>query len=204
VRNEIKHLGELPRLGTCEACKIDFDATTFNQDAWGRAIDYDTTADATGRRNAAALRSYGPDGVAGTADDIADPDVQVSPTEVTPVTSVLGNIGMTFQSAPQAAKNLYLGVAVRYRNGAGVPVTGICCDSSMKVIAGNAGNTQVNYSQSFSCSPPEALPVGIVFVSPGVFSDASCSAGSGTPLELAVSVSGNTVLVNLQIQSVSP
>jgi class 3 adenylate cyclase len=30
VRNEIKHLGELPRLGTCEACKIDFDATTFN------------------------------------------------------------------------------------------------------------------------------------------------------------------------------
>lgn len=182
-----------------------FDATTFNKDAWGRAIDYGTATEASGRRTAAALTSHGADGVSGTADDISDPDVQISPAEVLPVTAFLGNIGITFQSSPQAAKNLYLGVVARYRNGAGVPVTRTCCDSNMKVITGNAGNTQVNYSQSFSCSPSEALPVGFVFVSPGVFSDSSCTASlGGTPLELAVSASGSTLFVNLQIQSVSP
>ena len=30
VRNEVTTLGELPKRGTCEACKIDFDATAFN------------------------------------------------------------------------------------------------------------------------------------------------------------------------------
>lgn len=182
-----------------------FDATTFNKDAWGRAIEYGTATDASGRRSAAALTSYGPDGVAGTADDIGDPDVQVSPTEVTPVSSLLGNISMTFQTAPQAARSLYLGVAARYRNGVGVVVTRTCCDNAVKVITGSAGNAQVNYVQDFSCAPAEALPVGFAFVSPGVFSDSSCTASlGGTPLELAVSASGNTLFVNLQIQSISP
>ena len=30
VRNEVSTLGELPKRGTCEACKIDFDAAAFN------------------------------------------------------------------------------------------------------------------------------------------------------------------------------
>ncbi len=30
VRNEMKNLGDLPKRGNCEVCKIDFDATTFN------------------------------------------------------------------------------------------------------------------------------------------------------------------------------
>jgi general secretion pathway protein G len=182
-----------------------FDATTFNKDAWDRAIEYVTATDASGRRSAAALTSFGADGVAGTADDIGDPDVQVSALEVTPVSSLLGNISMTFQTAPQAARSLYLGVAARYRNGAGVAVTRTCCDSAVKVITGSAGNSQVNYVQDFSCAPPEALPVGFVFVSPGAFSDSSCSTAlGGTPLELAVSASGSTLFVNLQIQSISP
>lgn len=182
-----------------------FDAATFNKDAWDNPIEYVTITDASGRRSAAALTSYGPDGVAGTADDIGDPDVQISPAEVLPAAAFLGNIGITFQSSPQVVKNLYLGVVANYRNGSGAAVTRTCCDSGVKVIAGTAGNTQVNYSQSFSCSPLEALPVGFVFVSPGVFSDASCGASmGGTPLELAVSVSGSTLFVNLQIQSVAP
>ena len=182
-----------------------FDAATFNRDAWDRAIEYATATDASGRRSTAVLASYGADGVAGTADDIGDPEVQVSPTEVTPVTSVLGNISVTFASAPQAARNLYLGVAARYRNGAGVAVISTCCDSAVKAITGSAGNSQVNYVQDFACMPPEALPAGFVFVSPGVFSDASCSLSlGGTPLELAVSASGSTLFVNLQIQSISP
>lgn len=182
-----------------------FDAATFSKDAWDRAIEFVTATDASGRRSAAALTSYGPDGVAGTADDIGEPDAQISPAEVLPAAAFLGNIGITFQSSPQAAKNLYLGVVAQYRNGSGAPVTRTCCDVNVKTITGNAGNTQVNYSQSFSCSPFEALPVGFVFVFPGVFSDASCSASlGGTPLELAVSVSGSTLFVNLQIQSVSP
>ncbi len=182
-----------------------FDTATFNKDAWGRAIEYITMTDASGRRNAAVLTSYGADGVVGTADDIGDPDVQVSPLEVTPGQSLLGNINITFQSAPQTARSLFIGVVTRYRNGAGVTVTRTCCDSAVKLISGSAGNSQVNYIQVFACAPPEALPVGFVFVSPGVFSDASCSASmGGTPLELAASASGSTLFVNLQIQSVSP
>ncbi|MEK6743459.1 MAG: type II secretion system protein [Nitrospirota bacterium] len=182
-----------------------FDTTTFDKDAWDRVIAYGTTTDASGRRIAAALTSYGADGAAATADDIGDPDVQVSLLEVTPVSSLLGNISMTFQTAPQAPRSLYLGVLARYRNGSGVAVTRTCCDSAVKVITGSAGNAQVNYTQDFSCAPPEALPVGFVFVSPGVFSDSSCTVSlGGTPLELAVSASGGTLFVNLQIQSVSP
>ena len=182
-----------------------FDTTTFNKDAWDRAFEYVTATDASGRRSAAVLASHGADGIAGTADDIGDPEVQISPTEVTPVTSLLGNISVTFASAPQAARNLYLGVAARYRNGAGVAVMRTCCDSAVKVITGSAGNSQVNYIQDFSCAPPEALPVGFAFVSPGVFADSSCSVSlGGTPLELAVSASGSTLFVNLQIQSISP
>jgi class 3 adenylate cyclase len=30
VRNEVRNLGDLPRRGNCEVCKIDFDATSFN------------------------------------------------------------------------------------------------------------------------------------------------------------------------------
>ncbi|HJT24683.1 MAG TPA: DUF5939 domain-containing protein, partial [bacterium] len=30
VRNEVKNLGDLPKRGNCEVCKIDFDATGFN------------------------------------------------------------------------------------------------------------------------------------------------------------------------------
>ena len=30
VRNEVKNLGELPKQGHCEVCKVDFDATSFN------------------------------------------------------------------------------------------------------------------------------------------------------------------------------
>lgn len=181
-----------------------FDPTTYSRDAWDRAIEYATVTDASGRRGAAVLTSYGPDGIAATADDISDPDVQISPAEVLPAASILGNTGITFQSAPQAVRSLFFGVVARYRNGAGAPVTRTCCDSVVKTVIGSPGNAQVNYSQSFSCSPPEAFPVGIVFLSPGVFSDASCSVNLGTPLEVAVSVSGRTVFVNLQIQSVSP
>jgi len=182
-----------------------FDPSTFNKDAWGRAFEYTTVTDASGRRTTAALTSYGADGVAATADDIGDPDVQVAAVEVSPVTSLLGNISMTFQTAPQAVRNVYLGVTTRYRNGAGVAVTRTCCDTTVKPITGTAGNAQVNYVQDFSCVPAEALPVGFVFVSPGAFSDSSCSAPlAGTPLELAASAGGSTLFVNLQIQAVGP
>lgn len=182
-----------------------FDPSAYGQDAWGRAIEYATATDAAGRRAAATLRSAGPDGVSGTGDDLNDPDLQVYAEEVIPTAAMSGNVAIAFQTPPTAPKNFYVGVSARYRNGTGTLAALVCCDTTQKTIAGSAGNTQVNYAQGFACAPPLSLPVGIVFVSPRLYADAACGVDlGGAPIEIASTISGNSLFVNLQMQSVSP
>jgi prepilin-type N-terminal cleavage/methylation domain-containing protein len=186
-----------------------FDSSKYNKDAWGSTIGY-TPVTALGKRISAILKSAGPDRVFGTTDDIDDnmlhnyaPDLQIASTEVIPVNIIQGNVGITFQTAPEAVKNIYIGVSVRYRNGLGDMITEICCDSNVKTIAGNLGNTQVNYSQNFSCTPVNNLPVGTAYLSPRLFSDNLCITSlGGTPLEVAANVTNSSLFANLQIQSV--
>jgi prepilin-type N-terminal cleavage/methylation domain-containing protein len=187
-----------------------YNPNTYNKDAWGNDFIYTPVQDASFRNVAATLTSRGPDGILGNKDDIDDnsshnyaPDLQIATTEVIPANIIQGNLNITFQSAPIVGRNIYMGVSVRYRNGFGVLVTEICCDSTMKIIAGSSGNTQINYSQNFSCNPPHSLPVGTAYLAPGLFSDNSCSTSlGGTPLELAANVNNSSIFANLQIQSV--
>ena len=71
----------------------------WNKDAWGNAfkLKYSPLSlDAHGRYVSAELRSAGPDGIFGTADDIVDADVQISDREVTPTNRIKGNIYGTY------------------------------------------------------------------------------------------------------------
>ncbi len=181
-----------------------FDSSKYNKDAWNTAMQY-TPVIAAGRRVSASLKSYGPNRAddGGSGDDIMDSIFQIIQSEVTPVNLVQGNVNITFQLAPLVNRNYYLGVSARYRNGAGAFVTDTCCDSAVKTITGTAGNTQVNYTQNFSCVPPNKLSVGTTYLNPGVYSDSSCATSlGGTPLELAVNVHGSTIFSILQIQAV--
>lgn len=176
---------------------LGFDPNDYATDAWGTQIDYKSSS---GTGELMELRSRGPDRLPGTSDDIV---VKIYSNEVIPANIIQGNINFTFQTAPVSPKNIYIGVSVRYRSGDGTLTTEICCDGNMKTISGNPGNTQVNYSQNFSCTPVNNLPVGIAYLTPGLFSDNLCNTSlGGTPLELATSVNNISIFVNLQIQSV--
>lgn len=182
-----------------------FDPASYDKDAWGKPFDYAPVTDASGRRVAAALRSAGPDSVFATGDDISDPDVQTAAQEVAPAAAVSGNLGITFQTAPVIATPYYAAAVIQYRNGAGALATAVCCDPVQKMVAGSGGNTQVNYTQAFSCIPPVNLPVGIVQASARLASDSACGSDlGGTPLVILTTISGNSLFVNLQIQSVVP
>lgn len=181
-----------------------FDSSNYNKDAWNTLIAY-APVTVAGRRVSAPLKSYGPnrvdDGISG--DDIMESIFQVGQSEVFPVNLIQGNVNMTFQTAPLVSKNYYIGVSVRYRNGAGAFVTETCCDNVLKTISGTAGNTQVNYSQDYSCTPPSDLPVGTIYLYPGLYSDSSCTTNlNGSPLELAVNVHGSSIFSVLHIQAV--
>ncbi|MDP2157018.1 MAG: prepilin-type N-terminal cleavage/methylation domain-containing protein [Nitrospirota bacterium] len=181
-----------------------FDSSKYNKDAWNTAMQYSPLIVA-GRRVSASLKSYGPNRAddGGSGDDIMDSIFQISQSEVSPVNLIHGNVNITFQSAPLVSRSYYIGVSARYRNGSGFFVTDTCCNSTIKTISGTAGNTQVNYSQDFSCLPPNNLPVGTVYLNPGVYSDNSCATSlGGSPLELAVNVHGSTIFSILQIQAV--
>ncbi|MBI5075675.1 MAG: type II secretion system protein GspG [Nitrospirae bacterium] len=181
-----------------------FDISKYNKDTWGTAIQY-SPATVAGRRVSATLISYGPNGAnnGGSGDDIADSIFQISPLEVAPVSLIQGNVNVTFQSAPLANRIFSIGVSARYRNGTGVLVTDTCCDSAIKTISGTAGNTQVNYTQNFSCAPPNNLPVGTAYLYPGLYSDSSCATSlGGSPLEVAINVHGSTIFSTMQIQAV--
>ncbi|MFZ3138759.1 MAG: prepilin-type N-terminal cleavage/methylation domain-containing protein [Thermodesulfovibrionales bacterium] len=209
--------GELP--GTISNALLPhmpsgYNPNKYNKDAWGKEFEYKIVAtDAEGRRVSATLKSAGPDGILGglSTDDIDEviahknytPDAFIAAGEVTPANIIQGNVSIMLQTAPVAAKNIYIGVSVRYRSGDGTLTTKICCDNNMKTISGNPDNTQVNYSQNFNCTPVNNLPVGIAYLTPGLFSDNSCNTSlGGTPLELATSVNNISIFVNLQIQSV--
>jgi len=181
-----------------------FDSSKYNKDTWGTAIQY-APATVAGRRVSASLISYGPNGTnnGGIGDDIADSIFQISTSEVAPVNLIQGNVNVTFQSAPLTNRSFSIGVSTRYRNGTGVFVTDTCCDSTVKMISGTAGNTQVNYTQAFSCGPLNNLPVGTAYLYPSLYSDINCATSlGGSALEVAVNVHGSTIFSIMQIQAV--
>lgn len=67
-------------------------SSDWDKDAWGKAFRYSLTKDIYGRYVNAELRSAGPDGVFDNVDDIVDPDIQISETEVMGTNKIKANI----------------------------------------------------------------------------------------------------------------
>lgn len=181
-----------------------FDSLKYKKDAWDTELQY-APITVAGRRVSASLKSYGPNRAddGGSGDDIMESIFQLSQSEVAPVNLIQGNVNITLQSAPLVSRSYYIGVSARYRSGGGVFVTDTCCDITVKTISGTAGNTQVNYTQNFSCVPLNNLPIGTVYIGPRLYSDNGCATSlGGSPLELAVNVHGSTIYSTLQIQAV--
>jgi prepilin-type N-terminal cleavage/methylation domain-containing protein len=172
-----------------------FDPSNYGKDAWANDIDYaitatDTLSDGTIRRIATTLTSYGPDGIP-SPDDIAE---TIYETDVVPVITLQGNVGVTFQSAYASRR---IGVAVDYRKGDGTITTDTYCDV-FSAMTGSAGFT----SQAFTFSASHNLPIGIVTMKPRVYDNACTTYVEGTPLMAATNISGGLLFMNLQIKSV--
>lgn len=184
-----------------------FSPDYYYKDAWGQSIIYDPTPSSP---YAALLKSKGPDGVMGTSDDIdenTDKDLQIYTAEVAPLTRIEGNLSILFQTPPVAAKSYYIRLSAKHKSWASsrqLPSSG-CCSGVLSTTT-NTLNTLVNYSQAFSCSIADPVPVGNILIAPMLFiNDPTCSSSStGTPLEQSANVSSGSLFVNLQIQSVSP
>jgi prepilin-type N-terminal cleavage/methylation domain-containing protein len=168
-----------------------FDSITYGKDAWDNDLDYVTGTDSLTRLVTATLTSYGPDGVP-SSDDIIE---TINETDVVPVTSLQGNIGITFQSDYASRR---IGVAVEYLIGGGATATDAYCDSLSSAMTGSAGYT----SQAFTFPCTHNLPIGIVTLKPRVYDNACTTYIEGSPLKAATNVSGGLLFVNLQIKSV--
>ncbi len=167
-----------------------FDPANYGKDGWGNDIHYAiTSSDALSRNVAATLTSYGPDGVL-SPDDIVE---TINETDVVPVTSLQGNIGITFQSD---YANRRIGVAIDYLKGDGTLATDFYCDNLSSAMTGSAGYT----SQPFTFAVTHKLPIGIITLKPRVNDNACGFIAEGTPLKVATNISGGLLFVNLQIK----
>jgi prepilin-type N-terminal cleavage/methylation domain-containing protein len=169
-----------------------YDAANYARDAWGRDIEYLVTAtDANGRRYEATLRSNGPDGIPGSADDIVS---TITMADVLPLGGIQGNVTINF---PSVQTNRYIGIVATYRNGFGSPVTETCCDSA-HVVSGSTGTV---ISQYFDCSLAKKLPMGAVILTPKLYNSATCGTSVlETTLSAAAIISSSSLFINLQIQ----
>jgi len=168
-----------------------FDAATYDKDAWGQPIEYVTALpDGDGRYYEALLRSIGPDGISGNADDST---VMISVADVLPLQAIQGNVNITFPS-DQASRSI--GIIATYRNGSGNQVTETCCDTT-HLVSGGTGTT---YSQYFSCALNKRLPAGTVVLAPNLYDNNCATSVVATARSVAAAVSSSTLFVNLQIQ----
>ncbi len=176
-----------------------YDPAKYKKDSWGRSIVYTVTTSGS-RRVAASLVSGGPDGILGTADDIADADLQISEREVTPTDAIQGNLLFVFTNATAGliTPNYTAQVTATYTGAFGSTTAASGC------ITLNIG--QINPSeakpvtQSFSNTLSAKLPIGRSVFRSTLFTTNNCS-GSGilSANDMAVFIPDgvNTLSVNL-------
>ena len=185
-----------------------FDPNDYSRDAWGRNLVYTRHAPAIsagGQEIVATLASLGPDGLAGTSDDldeISDPELQILESEVWPTDKVQGNLDYVFTAATTTPIGtlLYSRLYVIY-NVPATPGFDIAESSCFQVTVGEvlAGESK-RVRQPFFQGVSAVLPVGRVTVGSHLYVAADCS---GTPVpqtnEVVVYVSEglSAVAVNL-------
>lgn len=159
-----------------------YDPAKYNKDAWLNEFVY-TTTETGGRRVSATLKSKGPDGQLGTADDIddtTDPNLQVYDSEVVPTDVIHGNVNCNLNfvvatppKVPPFNQTYSVRMLVTYRGISGDTTDSSCCVNfnSQDVT----DSTTRTYSPAFTCTIGEKLPVGRALFQSQLFSSSGCA-----------------------------
>jgi len=137
-----------------------YDPAKYNKDAWLNEFVY-TTTEIGGRRVSATLKSKGPDGQLGTADDIndnTDPSIgRINESEVTPTEVVQGNLNFVFNSTwgtTVTPVNYQALIEATYAGGSG---TSGCIGLNIgQINPGESKSVSLSFSRNFSSK----LPIG--------------------------------------------
>jgi len=151
-----------------------YDPAKFKKDAWGKDFVYTVTTSGT-RRVAASLVSGGPDGILGTADDIADPGFQISEREVTPTDTIQGNLPFVFTNATAGplTPNFSAMVTASYTGafGSATAASGCIALNIGQISAGEVKPVTQSYSNTLSAK----LPVGRTVFRSLLYTTNNCS-----------------------------
>jgi len=178
-----------------------YDPAKYNKDVWLNEFVY-TTTEIGGRRVSATLKSKGPDGQLGTADDIddnTDPGInKINESEVTPTNLVQGNLNFVFNSTwGTTGTPDYAAIITATYAGMTTPATTECIIFNIGPINVGANPLTLNFSSVF----PVKLPIGKSAFRPILFPPNNCPTGSGSQSanEMAVFIPDglNAISVNL-------
>lgn len=175
-----------------------FDPVEFRKDAWGNPFSYTVTV-AGGRNVAATISSAGPDGIMGTSDDIADPDLQIADKEVIPANRIQGNLTFSFSSYSSPSRTCSARVFAAYHGVENMTQDCIAFTTG-KVQGGQPRMITLHYDSPF----PENLPVGKVLMHSALYYDSSTCSGSAVESDrMAVFVNDglSSIPVNLPVIS---
>jgi general secretion pathway protein G len=155
------------------------DPVNFMRDAWGRDIVYSVHSPPlliAGKEVAATLRSAGPDGNFGTADDIDENsalELQILSKDVWPTASIRGNLNITLTATTEVTPVYYANLRATYRTGSGVATASTgCIGLNIGLVQSGVAKT---VAQAIDTSFPLTLPIGQSTLRSRLFSDADCS-----------------------------
>ena len=153
-----------------------FDPSDYFRDAWGRNLIFTRHAFVDGKSVVGRLASLGPDGLAGTADDLnenSDPELQIIGSEVWPTNTVQGNLDYLFTAATTATPVLSARLYVKYNVASGPTTIGSagCLNLAVgEVAAGEALRVRRAFAMTDAW-----LPVGQVTVGSLLYNSGDCS-----------------------------
>jgi len=167
-----------------------FDMKDYYNDAWHRQLVYTTyppdaplevTYHVEGHPDvilkfAATLKSLGPDGLAGTADDLdenTDPELQILTSEVWPTNKVQGNLDyVVTAAAPNPGPDVFARLYVNYKGPIGDEVVFSGC--SRLVVGELVAGEPKRVRQTLEIMDL-LLPVGRDVVGSHIYTDADCT-----------------------------
>lgn len=186
-----------------------YDPNAYNKDAWGNEFVYTPflASDGSNRRGSATLKSAGPDGQFGTADDLndsSDPDLQISETEIFPTSLAEGNLNYVFIKAADDPGPVYSATLRATYIG---PFSGNTHTFSGCITPVTVGPVTANepkpVTHTFSAGFGVRLPIGKVLIKSYLYDDTLCS-GTATesPSAMSVFVSDGIKAVYLNAPSI--
>lgn len=168
-----------------------FDPLTYAQDAWGKRFTYtvQNTLDGFANRHLSGeIRSAGPDGILGNADDIW---VEISGKETAPTYRIQGNI------VYPTPGTYYAAITLRFRD----PYRGGETTSSPICIQAFPNFTSIVRDGS----APISLPIGKSIITTRLSNKVDCSDTIGnSTIDFFVSDSISRLLVNLPVIPITP